>query len=96
MIVHWVVPSLLAPHAGGQRTFDQELPAEANTLEDALNLLSRAFPKLVERITDDRGRVREHVNVFVQGEMVRRGLGLQTPLGAGDEIVVLHAVSGGR
>jgi sulfur-carrier protein len=51
----------------------------------------------VERVLDEQGRVREHVNVFVDGESVRAAarLGLATPVRAGAEVWILPAVSGG-
>lgn len=95
MRVRWFIPAYLSADAGDQRDFDQEIPAGAERLGEALRLLGERYPKLLERITDDRGEIREHVNIFVRGEMVRMGLGLATPLREGDEIIVLHAVSGG-
>ena len=46
---------------------------------------------------DEQGRVREHVNMFVDGASIRAGssLGLHTPVRAGAEIWILPAVSGG-
>ena len=42
-------------------------------------------------ILDERGRIRRHINVFVNGE---RG-GRTTAVGAGDRVDVLPAISGG-
>jgi hypothetical protein len=52
---------------------------------------------IVERTLDEQGRVREHGNVFVDGESMRAGssLGLETAVGAGAEVCILPAVSGG-
>ena len=47
------------------------------------------------RVLDDQGRVRVHVNLFVNGEHIRDLDGLDTAVGDGDEIVILPAVSGG-
>jgi molybdopterin converting factor small subunit len=52
---------------------------------------------VVERALDEQGKIREHVNVFVDGESIRAGAkrGLQTPVAAGAEVWILPAVSGG-
>lgn len=47
------------------------------------------------RVLDDQGRVRVHVNLFVNGSHIRDLEGLDTPVGDGDEITILPAVSGG-
>lgn len=47
------------------------------------------------RVLDDQGRVRVHVNLFVNGAHIRELSGLDTPVADGDEIVILPAVSGG-
>jgi molybdopterin converting factor small subunit len=44
---------------------------------------------------DERGIVRQHVNVFVDGENIRFTAGLQTPVDPGSTIVIVPAVSGG-
>jgi sulfur-carrier protein len=47
------------------------------------------------RMRDETGALRRHVNVFVDGEDVRRGAGLDTPVDGGAVVHVLPAVSGG-
>ena len=54
--------------------------------------LERAHPAAQGWILDERGVLRRHINVFVNGE-----LGAQdTPVGDDDRIDVLPAISGGR
>jgi len=62
------------------------------TVADALRALERDEPGLRGWILDERGRVRRHLNVFVNGH---HGGG-DTPLGPGDVVDVLPAISGGR
>ena len=47
------------------------------------------------RVLDDQGRVRVHVNLFVNGAHIRDLDGLDTAVQDGDEITILPAVSGG-
>jgi sulfur-carrier protein len=48
-----------------------------------------------DRVMDEQGRVRPHVNVFVGAESIRDTGGLETPLAAGAELHIIAAVSGG-
>ena len=61
------------------------------TVGDLLRELERAQPALAGWVLDERGCVRRHINVFVNGE---RG-GADTPVGDDDRIDVLPAISGG-
>ena len=80
------LPSLLAREAGGQQQFD----VDAATLADAL----RALP-VADLCLDEHGGLRRLVNVFVDGDDVRHGDGLATPLSAESQVLVVTAISGG-
>lgn len=80
------LPSLLAREAGGQREFD----TSAATLGDAL----RALP-VSNLCLDEHGELRRLVNVFVDGDDVRGGAGLETPLRADSKVLVVTAIAGG-
>jgi sulfur-carrier protein len=61
------------------------------TVADLLRELERVHPAVGGWILDERGRIRRHINVFVNGERGREG----TAVGPGDRIEVLPAISGG-
>jgi molybdopterin converting factor small subunit len=84
-----VVPTALRSCAGGAR----EVAIEGATLGEALDDLAVRLPVLERRLRDERGMLRPHVLVFVDGVMVRRDL--DTPVHDGTEVVVSPAVSGG-
>jgi sulfur-carrier protein len=65
------------------------------TVGDALLGLRERSPGALDRIMDEQGTVRRHVNIFVNGENIRFLDGLGTPARDGATIVVLAAVSGG-
>ena len=93
MAVRFFVPGPLREFAGGRSEI--VLAATPRTLKEALVALGRDFPGVARRVLDEQGEVRAHVNLFVGGECVRFGEGLDTPLPAGCEIAILPAVSGG-
>lgn len=64
---------------------------EAGTVGELLRELERAQPAVVGWILDERGLIRRHINVFVNGERARE----DTPVGSDDRIDVLPAISGG-
>jgi sulfur-carrier protein len=68
-----------------------EHAVDAATVRDALRALESAQPELRGWILDERGLVRRHINVFVDGEMGRE----ETALGGDACIDVLPAISGG-
>ncbi len=49
-----------------------------------------------ERVLDEQGKVRQHVNVFVGATDIRETGGFATPLTDGASVFVIPAVSGGR
>ena len=86
------VPGPLREYCDGART----LPVSASTVRDALLDLERTYPSLYRNVCDETGAVRRHINVFVNSSHVRDRDGLDTALVAGDELIILPAVSGGR
>lgn len=68
-----------------------ELELEGATVGALLQRLEAEQPPLNGWILDERDRIRRHINVFVNGE---RG-DEDTPVGPGDRIDVLPAISGG-
>jgi sulfur-carrier protein len=58
---------------------------------ELLRDLEREHPEITGWILDERGLIRRHINVFVNGE---RG-DEETAVGAGDRVEVLPAITGG-
>jgi sulfur-carrier protein len=69
-----------------------EHAVEGGTVGELLRELERAHPAMGGWILDERGVIRRHINVFVNGELG----GAQTAVGAEDRVDVLPAISGGR
>jgi molybdopterin converting factor small subunit len=77
----------LSELAGGRR----ELRLEGATVAEVLRALEREHPDVEGWILDERGRIREHINVFVNKECGQE----ETSVGSEDRLHVLPAISGG-
>jgi molybdopterin synthase sulfur carrier subunit len=87
------LPNVLCSYTDQNPSLVLHEPCE--TVGDALAALGRKSPGALDRIMDERGDVRRHVNLFVNGENVRFLDGLKTAVPSGSTIFVLAAVSGG-
>lgn len=82
------IPSPLRSYTG-QRS---QVELEAKTLRGLLAELDQRHPGLRFRIIDEQDGIREHIKLFVNTEQVRH---LDVPLGPGDEVHIICALSGG-
>jgi sulfur-carrier protein len=94
MTVHVLLPRLLADCTGGRTTVDVDL-AGPGTVGDLIDALAAEHPVFGRRVRDETGALRRHVNVYVDGEDVRRSEGLDTPVPVGCEVMVIQSVAGG-
>lgn len=85
------VPGLLRDRCGGAA----ELAIPASTVRAALDQLEARYPALHRCVCDETGAVRRHINLFVNDDHIRELGGLESPLTAGDVLIILPAVSGG-
>jgi molybdopterin synthase sulfur carrier subunit len=61
------------------------------TVGEVLVALEREHPPIAGWVLDERGRIREHVNVFVNGTPGEE----RTPVADADRLHVLPAITGG-
>jgi molybdopterin converting factor small subunit len=73
----------------------KEITVEASTVGEVVQALERTAPGIGFYICDERGRLRTHVNVFVDKQMIRDRRGLSDAVGPGSEVHILQALSGG-
>lgn len=71
------------------------LVVEGRTAAEVLDAVEAAFPGIDDYIREPSGRLRHHVNVFVDGELVRDLATLGDPVGPDTEVFVIQALSGG-
>ena len=84
------IPPTLRNEVGGQR----EVEVSGSTLREVIDDLVGLFPGLGRQVLED-GDVASFVNVYVGGEDVRTRDGLDTEVGAGDQLILLPAMAGG-
>ena len=81
-----LLPSLLAAEAGGRKRFELDV----ETVGEAL----RSLP-VASLLLDEEGELRRLVNVYVDGQDVRGGEGLDTRLQPAATVRVIGAIAGG-
>jgi molybdopterin synthase sulfur carrier subunit len=86
-----LLPAPLRHYAGEQA----EVEICGGTLGAALDDLAGRLPQLERKLRDERGELRPHVLMFVDGVSVRGAGGMETAMSDGAEIFVAPAVSGG-
>jgi len=69
--------------------------AGGETVKQVLDAVFAAQPRVRDYVVDERGALRKHVVVFVDGTAVADRGGLSDPVGAQSEIYVMQALSGG-
>jgi molybdopterin converting factor small subunit len=91
------LPAALAAYSGGARevVVDPRESDTATTVAGVFDQLAMELPALERRIRDERGTVRRHVNVYVNGEDIRVLAGVETVVAEDAEVAVMAAISGG-
>lgn len=89
-----LLPSVLQPLAGGQSSLTA--PADGTvTVEWLLDSVAGDYPALSRRLRDETGTIRRYVNIYVNGNEIRRLQGLATEVAPGQEVLILQSVAGG-
>jgi molybdopterin synthase sulfur carrier subunit len=85
------IPGPLRRLSDGAVTVD----VEATDLGSAIEALDARYPGFKDRLLDDKGELRQFVNVYLNDEDVRLGPGLKAKVAEKDEISIVPAVAGG-
>ena len=86
------IPGPLRRLSEGQVTVD----VEASDLVGAIAALDAQYPGFRDRLLDEKGELRQFVNIYLNDEDVRLGSGLGARVGEKDEISIVPAVAGGE
>ena len=82
----------LKSYTGGET--QTQLEADFATVGETLDSLWKVYPALRDRILTEQGEIRQHVNIFVGSDDVKRLKGLNTEIKS-NELHIFNAVSGG-
>ena len=80
-----------------RRLSDGQITVEVggSDVSSAIQALDERYPGFRDRLLDERGELRQFVNVYLNDEDVRLGSGLKARVGEKDEISIVPAVAGG-
>ena len=90
-----ILPGVLRELADGHSELVVPVGGEATLLRTILDAAVVTRPQLGSRIRDETGALRRHVNVFVDGQDVRRSGGLDVLVGPDAVVHILPSVAGG-
>lgn len=85
------IPTVLRTHTAGHA----HVEADGTTVAETLEELARRHPTLREQILHE-GKIRRHINVYVDDEDVRYLQGEATPVTPHTTITIMPAVAGGN
>jgi len=74
---------------------DRSIEIPASTVAEVVAGLQALAPGIGFYVCDERGRLRQHVNIFIGNDRIRDRARLSDPVGAEDEIYILQSLSGG-
>jgi len=86
------IPPVLRSSTGGAKQID----ADGRTVGDVLRSVAVQHPATQSQLFSEAGELNRYVNVYLNDEDVRVLDGLDTEVGAGDTLVILPAMAGGR
>jgi len=86
-----VLPTALARHTEGQKTFD----SEAKDLPGLLVEFDSKFPALSQNVKDENGKLRRFINVYINDEDIRFLGGDSHQFEDGDEVMLIPSIAGG-
>jgi MoaD family protein len=72
-----------------------ELQLQGGTVGEVLESLVREYPDIKTHIFDEKGSLRDFVNIFVGEENIRGTGGLSTKVKDGDTLSLVPAIAGG-
>jgi len=73
----------------------QRLDVDGASVREVIDAMEARAPGFAFYVCDERGRLRQHVNVFVGPERVRDRATLTDPVPPGASVHILQALSGG-
>ncbi len=85
------IPTPLRQYAEGKK----EVEVRGQTIGEALTDLADQYPAMKAHLYDESGDLRPYVNVFINQEDARQMQGAETPIQAGDRLMIVPSIAGG-
>ncbi len=73
----------------------KEREVAGGTVAEVLEEIEALYPGIKDYVVDEQGRLRQHVNIFLSGELIEDKETLQDKVEDKDEVYVFQALSGG-
>jgi sulfur-carrier protein len=73
----------------------REIEIEGSTVKEILGNVEKAHPGILGYLVDEHGRLRKHLNIFVQGDLIKDRYTLKDRVNKSDELLIFQALSGG-
>ncbi len=73
----------------------RELDVPGPSLRAVLDALEAMRPQFLSYILEDNGAIRKHVNIFIDGQLLRDKTNLELALTAASQVHIMQALSGG-
>lgn len=73
-----------------------EISVEAGTVRDALKALTNQYSDLTSKLLDDKGEVRNFINIYLNEDNIRTLDGIETAIPDGAILSIVPAVAGGK
>ncbi|HYL58031.1 MAG TPA: hypothetical protein VEU51_04115, partial [Candidatus Acidoferrales bacterium] len=91
------VPSALRKWTAGLEILEVPLALDVRaTVAEIIETIAREHPGIRDRVLNEQGELRRHVNIFVDGENARFMGGLSATVGPDSDLWIHPSLSGGR
>lgn len=71
------------------------MEVEAACVKEMVHSLENHYPGLKNFLLDDQGSLRQHVNIFVDGNLIKDRNSLLDKINPQSEVYIMQALSGG-
>jgi molybdopterin converting factor small subunit len=73
----------------------KQTAATGSTLATILDEMEASYPGVRSYVLDEQGSLRKHVNIFIDGTLIKDRTALSDPFSENSEIYIMQALSGG-
>ncbi len=73
----------------------KDIEVNGSNVHEVLSNVEMQFPGISNYLREENGELRKHVNVFVQGKLIKDRQGLSDKVNGDHKILVIQALSGG-